>query len=37
MLDEEVSFRVIKEDGDVGKIKDYALKKPSVVNIFVEH
>jgi len=36
MLDEEVSFRVIKVDADAEDIKDYALKKNSAVNIFVE-
>jgi hypothetical protein len=37
MLDEEVSFRVIKVDADTGEIKHYTLKKLSVVNSFVEH
>ena len=37
MLDEEVSFRVIKDDAVAEVVKDYALKKHSIVNIFVEH
>jgi len=37
MLDEEVSFRVIKVDANAGEIKDYALKKLSLVNSFVGH
>jgi dimeric dUTPase (all-alpha-NTP-PPase superfamily) len=37
MLDEEVSFRVIKDDASAEVVKDYAVKKMSVVNVFVEH
>jgi hypothetical protein len=37
MLDEEVSFRVIKVDADAGEIKHYTLKKLSAVNSFVGH
>ena len=37
MLDEEVSFRVIKDDATAEVVKDYALKKKSAVNLFVEH
>jgi len=35
MLDEEVSFRVIKDDTTAEVVKDYALQKISVVNLFV--
>jgi len=37
MLDEEVSFRVIKDDVAAEVVKDYALKKNSAMNLFVEH
>jgi len=37
MLDEEVSFRVMKDDATAEVVKDYALKKKSAVNLFVEH
>ena len=36
-IDEEVSFRVIKDDVTAEIVKDYALEKNSVVNLFVEH
>jgi len=37
MVDEDVNFRVINLDVDDAEIKDYALKKKCVVNIFVDH
>jgi len=37
MPDEYVDFRIIRFDEDANEIKDYAVKKNRVVNIFVEH
>jgi len=37
MSDEEVCFRVIKDDAAAEVVKDYALKNNSAVNLFVEH
>jgi len=37
MLDEKVTFRVLRSDVDANNIKKYAKKKLSTVNIFVEH
>jgi len=35
ILDEEISFRVIKDDATAETVKDYALQKNSVVNLFI--